>query len=71
VISGRERGDGAETAGVDLPFSSLRSRDVPRGEEAVGDAGDEVGCAVGRAVVAVAWALEVFFFFWGGGERER
>ena len=72
VICGRERGHGAERARVDLPLPRPRPGDVAGGEEAVREAGDEVGGAVCRGVVAVARALEGGLGFWvGGGRGER
>ena len=67
MIGRRERRDGAEAPGVELAFGRLRSLDVSRREEAVGDAGQEVGGAVCGAVVAVARALFFVCFFGGGG----
>lgn len=57
VVGGGERRDGRQRSGVDLPLGRLGFGDVPCGEEAVREAGDEVGSAVGGGVIAVARAL--------------
>ena len=57
MISGGKGRDRRQRSGVDLALGRLGSGDVPCRQEAVREAGDEVGRSVGGGVVAVARAL--------------